>query len=106
MSDRRTISVAANHARPQTFDVVVREEGGETRHQVTISAGDAARWRKLGASPPQCVEAAMRFLLDREPKESILAAFDIRLIQRYFPEFNHAFPEYIARIGGEAGKNG
>ena len=82
MSDRRTISVAANHARPQTFDVVVREEGGETRHQVTISVEDAARWGKLSASPAQCVEAAMRFLLDREPKESILAAFDIRVIQR------------------------
>ena len=106
MSDRQTISVAAKHTRPQTFDVVVRERGSETRHQVTTLVEDAARWGKLGASPAQCVEAAMRFLFDREPKESILAAFDIRVIQRYFPEFNHAFPDYVARAGREPGKNG
>jgi len=106
MSGRRTLSIAANHARPQTFDVVVREDGTETRHEVTFSAEDAGRWGKLGASPAQGVEAAMRFLLDREPKESILAAFDIGVIQRYFPEFNHAFPEYVERVGGDDGKSG
>ena len=39
----------------------------------------------------------MRFLLDREPKESILATFDMRVIRRYFPEFDDAFPGYLAR---------
>ena len=106
MSDRRTVSVAANYALPQTFDVVVREEGSETRHRVSISSGEAARWGEHGASPAQCVEAAMRFVLDREPKESILAAFDIGVIQGYFPDFNDAFPEYLAGIGREAGKSG
>ena len=73
---------------------------------MTFSAEDSARWEKLGASPAQCAEAAIRFLLDREPKESILAAFDIGVIQRYFPEFNHAFPDYVARVGGEGGELG
>ena len=41
----------------------------------------------------------MRFLLDREPKESILGAFDIRVIRRYFPDFDDAFPGYLARPG-------
>ncbi len=85
------------------FDVVVRDDRGESRHRVTISADDAARWGRLGARPADCVEAAMLFLTDREPKESILAAFDIRVIQRYFPEFNDAFPGYLARLGGESG---
>jgi len=46
----------------------------------------------------------MAFLLDREPKESILGAFDISVIRRYFPEFDEAFPAYLARPAGETGK--
>jgi hypothetical protein len=43
----------------------------------------------------------MRFLLDREPKESILSAFDTDAVRRYFPEFDDALPGYLARLGGE-----
>jgi hypothetical protein len=43
----------------------------------------------------------MRFLIDREPKESILSAFDMRVVRRYFPEFDDAFPDYLAGLGGE-----
>jgi len=84
-----------------TFDVIVRDTGGESRHQVTVQADDAKRWAKLGADPAHCVEAAMRFLLDREPKDSILGAFDMGVIRRYFPEFDDALPDYLARSGGE-----
>ena len=41
----------------------------------------------------------MRFLLDREPKELILGAFDISVIRRYFPEFDDALSRYLARPG-------
>ena len=94
------ISVLADPARAHTFDVVVRDARGESRSRVTIGADDAARFAALGAEPARCVEAAMRFLLDREPKESILGAFDMRVIRRYFPEFDDAFPGYLARLGG------
>jgi len=93
------ISVLADPARALTFDVIVRDAHSESRHRVTLQADDAARWAKLGAAPPDCIEAAMRFLLDREPKESILGAFDISVIRRYFPEFDDAFPGYLARGG-------
>jgi hypothetical protein len=46
----------------------------------------------------------MRFLLDREPKESIMSAFDIGVVRRYFPEFDEAFPGYLVRHGGEPGR--
>jgi hypothetical protein len=95
------ISVIPDPIRPLTFEVVVRDPRSESRHRVTMSAEDAARFAKLGAEPPRCVEAAMRFLIDREPKEAILSAFDIRLIRRYFPEFDDAFPGYLARLGGQ-----
>jgi hypothetical protein len=87
-----------------TFDVIVHDLRGESRHRVTIEANEAERWAKLGAAPSRCVEAVMRFLLDREPKESILSAFDMRVVRRYFPEFDEAFPRYLVRLGGEPGR--
>jgi hypothetical protein len=99
------ISVSPDPAHALAFDVVVRDALSESRHRVTIPTEDAARFTKLGADPARAVEAAMRFLLDREPKEAILSAFDIRVIRRYFPEFDDAFPGYLARLGG-APRNG
>ena len=52
------------------------------------------------------VQAAMRFLLDREPKELIFAAFDIDVIRRYFPEFDDALPSDLARLSRGAGQRG
>jgi hypothetical protein len=46
--------------------------------------------------PERCVEAAFRFLLDREPKESILSRFDVTVISRYFPEFEQELPRYLS----------
>jgi hypothetical protein len=48
-------------------------------------------------TPERCLEAAFRFLLDREPKESILGRFDVTLISRYFPEFERELPRYLSR---------
>jgi hypothetical protein len=84
-----------------TFNVIVRDLHGESRHRVTIEANEAERWAKLGAEPSRCAEAVMRFLLDREPKKSILNAFDTNVVRRYFPGFDDAFPSYLARLGGE-----
>jgi hypothetical protein len=84
---------------PMTFDVRIREGGGETRHAVTLSRGDAERLC-AGAAPADCVAAAVRFLLDREPKEAILARFDLTVIGRYFPGFEAALPDYLSRGAG------
>jgi len=48
-------------------------------------------WERLTAGMhmlERCLEAAFRFLLDREPKESILGQFDVKVISSYFPEFS------------------
>jgi hypothetical protein len=80
---------------PLEFEVAVREEAGETRHRVTLSQRDYRRLTAGRCTPEACVEAAFRFLLDREPKESILPRFDLMLIARYFPEFERALPGYL-----------
>ncbi len=78
---------------PLCFDVRVGEAGGATRHRVTLSKADLARLG--GVAPERLIEAAFRFLLDREPKEAILARFDISVIARYFPEFERELPNYL-----------
>ena len=98
------ISVAPDFVHALTFDVVVRDARGESRHRVTMQADEARRWARLGAEPARCVEAAMGFLLDREPKESILSAFDMGVVRRYFPEFDDVFPGYLARAAGDPGR--
>jgi hypothetical protein len=81
---------------PLEFDVTVREGGGETRHAVTMTRSDHARLDRHGKSSPEaCIEAAFRFLLDREPKEAILDRFDVMVVARYFPEFETALPGYL-----------
>ena len=81
---------------PMGFAVTVREPKGQTSHQVSMSQ---QTWQRLsgGTYPPeQCIDAAFRFLLDREPKESILQRFDVTLIARYFPSFERDLPDYLS----------
>jgi hypothetical protein len=80
---------------PLRFEVVVREGAGATHHEVTMRRTDFEIAAGM-CSPEQCIEAAFRFLLDREPKEAILKHFDITIIAAYFPEFSRELPDYIA----------
>ncbi len=80
---------------PLVFEVIVREGEGETRHQVTMSRATYERLTAGEHAPERCIEAAFRFLLDREPKESILRRFDVTVISRYFPEFERELPRYL-----------
>lgn len=83
---------------PLEFEVLVREGKGESRHHMTMSREVGERLAAGGKhTPERCVEAAFRFLLDREPKESILKRFDVTVISRYFPEFEQELPRYLAR---------
>lgn len=78
-----------------SFDVVLREGAGQSRHRVTMSRELAERLGGGVSSAEQCLIAAFRFLLDREPKEQILAQFDVSVISLYFPEFERELPKYL-----------
>ena len=82
---------------PLAFAVVVRDGAGETHHDVTMSRKTCDELTGGAHALERCIEAAFRFLLDREPKESILRQFDVTLISRYFPEFTRELPHYLAR---------
>ncbi|MCH7484265.1 MAG: hypothetical protein IIA90_03840 [Chloroflexi bacterium] len=74
------------------FDVRVADGGSESRHEVTLSRSDRDRIAR-GAAPDELVRESFTFLLEREPKESILRSFDLTVIARYFPEYERAMAE-------------
>ena len=82
---------------PLMFEVIVRDGRGETRHQVTMAEQTVERLTAGKHTPERCIEAAFRFLLDREPKESILRHFDVAVISGYFPEFEQELPRYLGQ---------
>jgi hypothetical protein len=82
---------------PLEFEVVVREEKSETSHRVSISRETLSRLTGDKHTPERCLDAAFRFLLDREPKEAILTSFDFEVIQRYFPDFEVELQHYLSK---------
>jgi hypothetical protein len=81
---------------PLSFEVEVGDERGKTRHQVTMARALHTRLTQDRCPPEALIEAAFRFLLEREPKESILRRFDASVIAQYFPEFERELPRYLA----------
>jgi len=69
------------------FRVRVTESGTETSHDVTVSPRDYTRLKTGNVEPEELVRRSFEFLLEREPKESILTRFDLSVISRYFPEY-------------------
>ena len=75
------------------YRVTVSSGGSSTAHEVTATPGDMEHFG--AATPEALIEASFRFLLDREPKESILREFDLAVIPRYFPEYETTIIEYL-----------
>ena len=80
------------------WDCTVTVRGGsETRHRVRVSRADLARLAPGASDPVDLVEASFAFLLEREPKESILRDFDLTVIRRYFPDYEREIGHRLAR---------
>lgn len=69
------------------FQVRVAEAASETRHRVSVAKSYYEKLTAGKVPPAEFVRQAFEFLLVRESKESILRAFDISVINRYFPEY-------------------
>lgn len=78
------MNVTVSHAGGADYDVQI---GDRTRHTVTVPPADMQRLQRGDETPEQSVERVMRFLLDREPPESIMRRFTLDDVVRYFPEF-------------------
>jgi len=69
------------------FRVRVIEAGTESTHQVTLDPKYYARLAGGAVEPQELIQKSFAFLLEREPKESILKSFDLSIISRYSPEY-------------------
>lgn len=86
--------ITVTELRHDTFRVEVDEGGSSSEHQVTVDDEDFARLPDR-TTPEELIEASFRFLLDREPKESILSRFKLSVISRYFPEYPDEIRDYL-----------
>jgi hypothetical protein len=69
------------------FQVRVIEGASESSHRVTLKPEYLNRIAAGKVESQELIRRAFEFLLEREPKESILSRFDLQDIQRYFQDF-------------------
>jgi hypothetical protein len=77
-------------------EVVVRDESSESRHRVSVPSSDLDRLAPGSSDATELVRTTFAFLLEREPKESILPEFGLREVSRYFPEFEEQMRAEVA----------
>ncbi|MDP8929958.1 MAG: hypothetical protein M3O70_15665 [Actinomycetota bacterium] len=79
------------------FQVEVHDDAGQSTHRVVVPESYMERLGVENASMQDLVRESFRFLLEREPKESIQAEFELPTIGDYFPEYPEEIKE---RVGG------
>jgi hypothetical protein len=74
----------------QEFTVKVEEKefnvGLDDEYWQDLTGGKIAK--------EELIKKSFEFLLEREPKESILSRFNLRVISKYFPEFEEEIRAY------------
>jgi hypothetical protein len=68
-------------------EVIVGRDPAATRHTVAVSRDDLASLATGQLDAERLVAASFAYLLEREPRGSILRTFDLSVIERYFPGY-------------------
>ena len=69
------------------FAVIVEEEGDKTQHIITLDDDYYYLLTQAKIGKEELIRKSFQFLLVREPKESILSRFNLKVIKNYFPKF-------------------
>jgi len=77
------------------YRVEVIEEDSKTTHKVELNRDDYQNFTDGKIAPEQLVQCSFEYLLDREPKESILSSFNVSVISHYFPEYAREIISYF-----------
>ena len=88
-----TAKIGITEQKDGTYLVVVSEGSTTTEHDVTVPDDYLDELGLAGVDRTELVRRSFEFLLEREPKESIMRRFELSVIQRYFREY----PKEIAR---------
>ena len=91
------IVVQANHSNDETYNFKVDVIEGESRtsHKVEVDRHEYENLTDGKIAPEELIQCSFEFLLEREPKESILNSFNISIISRYFPEYEREIINYF-----------
>lgn len=81
------VRIQVEKLREGEFRVTVEESGSRTTHQVTVGSDYYQKLTGGAVAADELVRRSFEFLLEREPKESILSRFELPVIARYFPEY-------------------
>ena len=84
-----------NEGATMVFSVVVSDTAGRTLHRVTLMETTYQRLTAGKITPVACIEAAFRFLLERQSKGDILPSFDLNVLQLSHANFDKEFPNYL-----------
>ena len=71
-----------------------------TTHTVTVSPAYYEKLTGKRVAPEILVEQSFTFLLQRESNTSILGAFDLPVIARYFPEYERTIVKLLQADDG------
>jgi len=73
------------------WNFLIEVGGNEDKIEYSVTL-DEEYWEKLTNgqhSPAELIRRSFEFLLEREPKESILRKFNLNVINRYFREYEN-----------------
>jgi hypothetical protein len=78
--------------------VTVRDDRGSSSHDVTVSTDHATALAAAtdASDVERLVYETFDFLLEREPKESILRSFDLSVVTQYFPGYEQEIRSRLA----------
>ena len=71
----------------QEFLVTIEEKGTRSKHKVTLDNEYYQNLNDGKITKEELIKKSFEFLLEREPKETILSKFNVRIIKTYFPEY-------------------
>lgn len=74
--------------------VYLSSEIDAVEYLVTVSRAELDKYAPGEYEPTALVEASFRFLLEREPEQSILRSFSLSTIERYFPEYREVILQH------------
>ena len=79
----------------EEFRIKLEERGNSKEYMVTLGDIYYQDLTQGKITKEELIKKAFMFLLEREPKESILSKFDLKIIKSYFPEFEEEISRAI-----------
>ena len=90
-------SIEVEHLQSDEYQVTVLEGNSRTSHKVTAQPDYCQKLTGGNIPVEELLRRSFEFLLQRESKEAILRSFDLTVIGRYFPEYEHEMAESSGR---------